>query len=432
MHTVKTDYPIVKRDLTNQEQNTEILQVATTLLEDPNLSDFEDELYKTPLRIKETSPLLLEALKAAISRQKLERIEQPVHISIVWAMYKEPSRLVSSLENPHGEDCIRAKVDQMNWLVSGSDHVTYDFIAVDDGCPESPSSAEVAQSIIDKEGYHDFIKVIKLEDAIQNGLMVNSHFSSIKETSDSRKGGSILYGMYDALQQQQPSETKHIVIYTDTDLSANLTQVGTLIEPIVTQSKAISLGQRYGLPKSTLVKGDNATTEPQSTQEQIGKLFILFRHFVRKHLIPSTDQILDTQAGFKAFEANALRELIQTTRSFKEIFDLDLIINTIKLFGKDAIAVVPILFTEDFELTNFPSVKPGQAKFDMIKQIIFIYDEFVAKDYPANTNLEAFFKALDLDKFLKIIDHMKREEDHLDDVLFDVDWSLETLERYVE
>ena len=431
MSTIPTNYPKTTRDLTSQQQNKDILQIASKLLEQSNLNTFETNLYDTPLKIKDTSPVFLEALKAAISRKKLEAIQQPVHITIVWAMYKETSRLVSRVENEHGEDCIRAKVDQMNWLVSGLEHITYDFIAVDDGCPESPSSAEVAQSIIDIEGYNNFIKVIKLEDAIQNGVAINNYFESVKTTSDSRKGGSILYGMYKALQQQH-SNKKHIIVYTDADLSASLTQVGALIDPITSQEKTISLGQRYGLAKSTLVKGDNATTEPHSTQEQPGKLFILFRHFVRKQLIPFTDQILDTQAGFKAFDANALRMLIKTTQSFKEIFDLDLIINTIKRFGKEAIGIVPILFTEDFALTNFPSVKPGQAKFDMITQILFIYDKFVAKEQPANQSMEAFIRALDLDQFLKIIDHMKQEEDHLDQVLFDVDWSLETLLEYIK
>lgn len=430
-----TNYPKAERDLTSTSQEAEILKIADSLL-DNTLEDlvvYEEELCLQPEKIKETSPLFLEALKAAISRKRLEEVNQPIHITVLWAMYKETARLVNKSVSEHGEDCIRMKVKQMNWLSSGLGHISYQLIAVDDGCPESPSSADVAQQIIDEEGYQAIAKVVRLQDGIDNKEYINEHFSDLTHTSASRKGGAILYGMHKALRSKVNEEKKHVIVFTDADLSANLTQVGSLVFPIVTENKVASLGQRYGLPKSILVKGDHATTEPDSTQEQVGKLVILFRHFVRKTLMPATSHILDTQAGFKAFDADALKEIIKTTRSFKEIFDIDLIINTGNINDSNSIAVVPILFTEDFALTNFPSLKPGENHLNMVKQIIGIYDEFVANDHPADEWHVEFLKSLDLDRFIRLINNFRDHEDErMNQLLFDVSWSLETLKTYTK
>ena len=55
-----------------------------------------------------------------------------------------------------------------------------------------------------------------------------------------------------------------------------------------------------------LVRADGPVTEPHSTGDKPDKIIILFRHFVRALLIPSLAHVLDTQAGFKAFDATAL------------------------------------------------------------------------------------------------------------------------------
>ena len=84
--------------------------------------------------------------------------------------------------------------------------------------------------------------------------------------------------------------------------------------------------------------------------------------------------MLNTQAGFKAFDATALPWVIQQMTSFNETFDVELLIHLAQHYGPQALAVEPIVFTEDFAATNFPSVAPGQRHLAMVQQIVELYD----------------------------------------------------------
>ena len=57
-----------------------------------------------------------------------------------------------------------------------------------------------------------------------------------------------------------------------------------------------------------LIRDDGPTTEPHSTGDKPDKIIILFRHYVRAMLIPALAHVVDTQAGFKAFDARGGRE----------------------------------------------------------------------------------------------------------------------------
>ena len=70
-----------------------------------------------------------------------------MHVSVVWAMYGETGRMVTRGEHPHGEDFVRVKARQLDWLTDGT-AVTWSVVAVDDGCPDMPSSAEVMRRIL--------------------------------------------------------------------------------------------------------------------------------------------------------------------------------------------------------------------------------------------------------------------------------------------
>jgi hypothetical protein len=50
---------------------------------------------------------------------------------------------VPRAEHPHGEDFVRAKVAQLDWLTAGLPGVTWSIVACDDGCPDEPSSADL-------------------------------------------------------------------------------------------------------------------------------------------------------------------------------------------------------------------------------------------------------------------------------------------------
>ncbi len=249
--------------------------------------------------------------------------------------------------------------------------MTWSIIACDDGCPDQPSSADLMTEIVAAEGYpaegHRSVTVLRLAELIGEGSSISPAFGRLTSTDQSRKGGSILAALAAAVAAgpgpaAHGAAVRHVVSYTDADLSANLAQLGSLAAPMVRdQELAGVLGQRYGVEGAVLVKEDGPVTEPHSTGDKPDKIIILFRHFARATLIPSLAHVLDTQAGFKAFDAPALAPVIGQMTSFNETFDVELLIHLAQDYGPQALAVEPIVFTEDFAATKFPSVDPGRV-----------------------------------------------------------------------
>ncbi|WP_018969483.1 hypothetical protein [Rubritalea marina] len=432
MHPYLADYPAEQRDLTDNAQNLRILDIASDLLraEGEAVEGLEARLCGDVEFVSQASPVFLEALSIAASKSKLLRNTQPFHATVVWAMYGETSRMQTREQNPHGEDALRVKVKQLEWLFTGLETPSsWSIVLCDDGCPEQPPSSAYARQIAADEGYGDRVHVITLQDAIDSAEAVNAYFGKMKTTDDSRKGGSILLAMWHALHRGgvgHEGSQKHIVLFTDGDLSANLAQLGKMAVPILDSTAACTAGQRYGMQGAILVKEQGVLTEPLSTGTKPDKLIILFRHFVRASLIPSLENILDTQAGFKAFDAELLKRVIPKIQSFKETFDVELLINTALVCGKEKIAAVPILFTEDFALTNFPSVDPGQGHLNMIRQLVEIYEQHVAEHTPAEVEMLQFIKDLELESYVRLIKGLEALDDG-DENLFDRRWSLDAL-----
>ena len=194
-------------------------------------------------------------------------------------------------------------------------------------------------------------------------------------------------------------------------------------------SVAGALGQRYGIDGAVLVRAGGPVTEPHSTGGKPDKIIVLFRHFVRALLIPSLAHVLDTQAGFKAFDGAALGPALRQKTSFNETFDVELLIHLVQYYGPRALAVEPIVFTEDYAATNFPSVTPGPRHLAMVHQIVELYDRLVAPITPVTgeaADLLTLVRTLDLDDYVTLIEHL-RAEDPGDPTLFDRRWPVQHL-----
>src|SRR5262249_1136004 len=152
-----------------------------------------------------------------------------------------------------------------------------------------PSSADLMNDIARAEGYpsegHRSVTVLKLAEIIGGNTSISPAFDRLTSTGQSRKGGSILAGLAAAVSAgpaPRNSRGRHVVCYTDADLSANLAQLGSLAAPLVNSDQvAGALGQRYGIDGAVLVRADGPVTEPHSTGDKPDKIIILFRHFVR-------------------------------------------------------------------------------------------------------------------------------------------------------
>ena len=421
--------PVPVRDLTDSGQNQAVLDVASALVEDRAAAEQAAAGYGPAVAA--------EAAAAARSRRRLAELAGPIHLTVVWAMYGETGRMVPRAEHPHGEDFVRAKVRQLDWLTGGLPGITWSIIACDDGCPDRPSSADLMTSIAAAEGYpaagHRSVTVLRLAEVIEGDTSISPAFDRLTSTEQSRKGGSILAGLAAAITADPTRANgagRHVVCYTDADLSANLAQLGSLAAPVVTGDEvAGALGQRYGIDGAVLVRADGPVTEPHSTGDKPDKIIILFRHFVRALLIPALAHVLDTQAGFKAFDGTALGPVIGQMASFNETFDVELLVHLAQHYGPRALAVEPIVFTEDFAATNFPSVEPGPRHLAMVHQVVDLYDWLVAPVAPvtgAAAGLLALVRTLDLDDYVTLIKHL-RAEDGDDPTLFDRRWPVQHL-----
>ena len=417
------------RDLTDSAQNQAVLEVASALAGGGTAAERAAGSHGPAVAA--------EAVAAARSRQRLGELPGPVHLTVVWAMYGETGRMVPRAAHPHGEDFVRAKVGQLDWLTGGLPGVTWSIIACDDGCPDRPSSADLMTSIAAAEGYpgkgHRSVTVLRLADVIGSDIPVSPAFDRLTSTDQSRKGGSILAGLAAAVRAGPAPANgagRHVVCYTDADLSANLAQLGSLAAPVAAGDQvAGALGQRYGIDGAVLVRAGGPVTEPHSTGDKPDKIIILFRHFVRALLIPSLAHVLDTQAGFKAFDAAALSPAIRQMTSVNETFDVELLIRLAQRYGPAALAVEPIVFTEDFAATNFPSVEPGPRHLTMIHQVVDLYDRLVAPITPVTgeaADLLTLIRTLDLDEYVTLIEHL-RAEDPGDPTLFERRWPVQHL-----
>jgi hypothetical protein len=423
----KTVAPV--RDLTDSDQNQAVLEVASLLAEGGLEPERAADGYGPAVAA--------EAVAAARSRRRLAALTGPIRLTVVWAMYGETGRMVPRAQHPHGEDFVRTKVRQLDWLTQGLPGVTWDIIACDDGCPDEPSSADLMIQIAAAEGYPKqgprSVTVLRLAEVIASGTSISPAFDRLTSPDQSRKGGSILAGLAAAVAGDPARANgagRHVVSYTDADLSSNLAQLGSLAAPIVGGDNVVAaLGQRYGIDGAVLVRSGGPSTEPHSTGDKPDKIIILFRHFVRALLIPSLAHVLDTQAGFKAFDGPALRPVLGEMTSFNETFDVELLIHLAQRYGPQALAVEPIVFTEDFAATNFPSVDPGQRHLAMVQQVVALYDRLVAPVAPVTgeaADLLALLRTLDLDGYVRLIEGL-RAEDAGDPTLFDRRWPVQHL-----
>lgn len=415
------------RDLTSSEQNSWVLSHASELLvqHGDDIDEHVRDITFAPDVVSKTAPAELEALRCAIARHRLGTIDDPVHLSIVWAMYGETTRIVPSSEHPHGEDFLREKVRQMEWLTNRLD-VTWDVCAVDDGCPDDPPSGDVAESLIASEGWTN-VRVERLADVLADADPVDQPFSALTSTDHSRKGGSIAYGLWKSVADPvgDPNRT-HFVLYTDADLSANLAQVGSLAE-IAHGGDDVVVGQRYGVSGSILVKQNGAMTEPSSTGGKPDKTIILFRNFVRSLLIPQLADVPDTQAGFKLFAATAARRAVGRLESFSETFDVELLVHA----GAASVTPAPILFTEDFAASNFPSVDPQQRHLDMVVQIVNIQRRLIPDEHLSDEAIEMrkLIERMELDEYVALIHGLDDLDEYGadDPVLFDTTWTMDQI-----
>ncbi len=330
-------------DLTDSNQDKLIYKAATDLMDKYSdifaLKNLDKWLTSDPENYKNA---MLLVSKLALSKIYVKQINSPLHVSLVVAMYNEHNRIrPKRSDNPYGEDFVRRKVDQMGWLLKDSP-VSFNMILVDDGCP--CQSGEIAEQIIGTEGYRN-VKVLCLDDDIkcQSPVIIG-----LKSTSDSRKGGSIQYGMWQALEDYSEGDTPHIVVYTDADMAAPVNAIGLLLEK-QNDKTMVTIASRY--EAGSICRGPWGKNGEVQGLTEFDRRMVGLRGLVFSTLFPHTGKITDTQCGLKAFNAQLLRQILSKTEVRTFSFDIELLL--LAADAGSAIASAPIYWHDSFAESSF-------------------------------------------------------------------------------
>ncbi|WP_028767404.1 glycosyltransferase [Shewanella fidelis] len=290
-------------DLTETSHQEALLELAESLLDLQQTST--EQLIQ--LSQKEDCPLAFRlAVKLVLSKQYIKQIQEPLTVGVVFAMWGEHHRLLGkSANNPNGENSLLTKVNQLDWICRDT-LVDWRLYPVDDGCPHA--SFDIANRIAEQSQQHAKIKVLKLSDGIK---LSNGPLANLQHVDDSKKGGAIIYGCIQALEDNVDA-----VLYTDADNSVHMGQLGLLLQPFIEQHAQVVLGNRKH-PMSVLVK-----------QEQRWGVGIKTLRHMQRMVGTSifSKGIRDTQAAYKLFSREALFCILAKPSVFDFSFDTDWIL----------------------------------------------------------------------------------------------------------
>lgn len=331
------------------------------LADRPSLLEL-DQLEIDLLASRDEIPLGVHlAGKLARSRRMVEELDREhrregrrrLQVTVVFAMYREHERILPAELHPHGEDFLVRKIEQLDWLLGDLPAFEWRLIAVDDGCPDG--SGQIAQSILKERAPGAPARVLFLGDGIRGKTPVTS---GLETTDDSRKGGSIQYGMWTAASHDASPD--HVIAFTDADLSTHLGQLGLLIDPIVRGGADAAIGSRRE-PKSVVVKG--------GARNERGKRFIA----LWKRMLPVLGDISDTQCGFKAWRADVALEVLRDLIEYQFAFDVELLLKT-ELRRPGSVERVPIAWIDSEAASTTPEFDPYLG---MLKSIAALYRRYL-------------------------------------------------------
>lgn len=326
------------------------------------------------------------ALKLAASRSRFREISESIHVSVVFAVYKEHLRSLPVSEHPAGEDLVREKLKQLRWLFAPTPQHSWDLTVVDDGCPDG--SGERIQAILDDFAEDDEeVQVLFLKDAIEARDPIVADLTS---TDDSRKGGSIRLGLWRATQRERPA-IHHLALFTDADLSTHLGQIGLLASPFARDTSLAVLGSR---------REDSSVVVKSGMRNDRGKLFV----YLWKRLLPPLTGIIDTQCGFKAFDARKLAPILEEMKDSGFSFDLELLLRC-RLADDGALTKAPIAWIDSEEASTTTDLDPYLA---MLQSIVGLYRTHL----PATAGADGFADLIDRlepSTFYGIVDRLPSE-----------------------
>lgn len=372
-------------DLTVPTHNKAAMQCADTLRKlQPSLAHLCDLRAKLVER-KDDVPFFVHlTVILAVSKQHTSSLLTPFHCTMVFAVYGEQNRLKKKSEHPNGEDFLFTKIEQLEWLFDCNSRGTWSILVVDDGCPND-SGGLCAKQLVERQYGNTNVNVVYLKDGIEQK---SPACVGLESTNDSRKGGSIQYGLYEAAKRNNlPDGTVHCVCYTDADLSTHLGQCGLLMNILVRQGLDCAVGTRR-MHDSIMVKGGSRNVR--------GKLHA----YLWKQMMPEIGYVVDTQTAFKGFKAETVLDITKSLVERKFAFDIELMLKT-HLRRENSLGQCGIAWIDSEAESQSGDTENYVA---LLRAIATIYHAYL----PADTwrdEFADFVSGLSVDSFEKLLDN---------------------------
>ena len=287
-------------------------------------------------------------------------------ITVIQPMYRETFRISPrTKDNIHGENALTYKLQLFDSIQKKHPNLHFRLLAVDDGCDgwgeDRLRSGIVARGIIRQWRRSNSESKIEARTIfLAKGIADKSPLipRGIKQTGDSVKGGSVIYGMNYANHEWRPDTHRHIIIDSDSDLSVHPAQIPTLVRKLIDHDLIVAAGSR---------RETNSVGAIGAVRDARGKLFIS----IWQRLLPTlASSVTDTNRGFKAIDAQFASELVQKIRERKFPYQIELLL-VAELIRTGSVKPVAISYIDSEALSTQGEI-PTQSYFDQIVGILAI------------------------------------------------------------
>ena len=314
-------------------------------------------------RVRQTAPDaigLLVALKLAESRAVIRSLTQPIVVTLLNPVYKETGRMQPRDQHPHGEDSIRYKAAALDRVGELNPGVTTRLVVVDDGCPDG-SGVMAAEILANIPGWEDRHEVLFLDEALRTSDPSLPPGLTAKDGERrSVKGGAVLYGMQRSLQLDP--DCRHVIVDNDADLSILPEQLGLLLDGIVNDGLGVVVGSRRERDSVALIG---------ESRDARGTLFI----GLWQYLLPAlAERVVDTNRAFKAFDADALAQIIDDVEIYTFPYQIEILQAAISRGVSLAPRGIAYIDSEAASTQHGESIT--ESYLDQVRQIIDIAQRF--------------------------------------------------------
>merc|ERR1712054_227723 len=294
------------------------------------------------------------------------------------------------------------------------------------------------KKIAESEGFKN-VTVHFLKEGIKSGKCKEAGLDDEKLKSEgwkendklvkaSQKAGAILYGLSLACEEGKANPgKKHLIAYTDSDLSTDLGLCGLNFDTIVNGKVDCSVSQRFGQPfavncSKLLTDEEGGGIGSGLARDSI--VHLTLRHKLRQNLLPPLTLITDTNCGHKAISGEAAMDAVKMVKDYKGSFDMDWLMCvgiSSKKKGREPIGVTAIPWVASVGESNFWSaggapdddpcakVRPWFKIFAAITQMADWHKEKLQEVgllTPESTAYVEWVKALQVEDYKKLTDNI--------------------------